>query len=128
MTNTVAAIPQTENDEELSELIVSAIQDIKGKNIIKLDLRALDEASANFFIICEGDSHTQVKAISDNIYKVLKEEKGVRPYRTEGQQHANWILVDYFDVIIHIFYRETRAFYELEDLWSDAKITEYQNL
>lgn len=128
MTNTVAAIPQTENDEELSELIVSAIQDIKGKNIIKLDLRSLDEASTDFFIICEGDSHTQVKAISDNIYKVLKEEKGVRPFRMEGQQHANWILVDYFDVIIHIFYREARAFYELEDLWSDAKITEYQNL
>lgn len=114
--------------EELNDLIVESIQDIKGKNIIKLDLRHLDDAPTDFFIICEGDSNTQVKAISDNIYKRIKDEGDLLPSHYEGQQNALWILLDYFDIVIHVFYRETRTFYQLEDLWSDAIFTEYQNL
>ena len=91
-------------------------------------MRGLDEAPADFFIICEGDSNTQVKAISDNIHKRMKEEAGQRPAHSEGKQNARWICMDYFNVVVHVFYKETRQFYELEELWSDAKITEFANL
>ena len=114
--------------EELNDLIIDSIQDIKGKNIVKLDLRHLEEAPTDYFIICEGDSNTQVKALSDNIYKKIKQEAGILPSRSEGTQNALWICVDYFTTVVHVFYRETRAFYQLEDLWSDAKFTEYDSL
>ena len=116
------------SSEELNALIIDSIQDIKGENIIKLDLRHLEEAPADFFIICEGQSNTQVKAISDNIYKRLKLEGNTLPSHMEGQQNALWILVDYFTTVVHVFYKDTRSFYELEDLWSDAIFTEYGNL
>ncbi len=114
--------------EELNYLIVDSIQDIKGKNSVQLDLRHLKDAPADFFIICEGESNTQVKAISDNIYRRLKEEARVAPVHVEGQRNARWICMDYFPTVVHIFHKETRAFYELEDLWSDAIFTEYENL
>lgn len=116
------------SEEELNDFIIDCIQDIKGKNIVKLDLRQLDDAPTNYFIICEGDSNTQVKAIADNIYRRLKNEGQTLPSHFEGQQNSLWILLDYFSTVVHVFYRETRAFYELEDLWSDASSTEYQNL
>lgn len=115
-------------EQTLNELIVDAIQDIKGKNIIKLDLRELDDSPADYFIICEGESTTQIKAISENIVKRAKDDLNIRPSHVEGMQGSKWILVDYFDTIVHVFYPETRAFYEVEDLWSDANTTEYQNL
>ena len=116
------------NNIEITELIVDSIQDIKGKNIIRLDLREVDDAPTDFFIICEGDSSTQVSAIADNVVRRLKQEISLRPSHTEGKQSANWVLVDYFDIIVHVFYPETRSFYEIEDLWSDAKQTEYENI
>lgn len=128
MVKTSSAVPKPNNSDSLCDLIIDAIQDIKGKNIVRLDLKSLDESPADYFVICEGESHTQVKGISDNIYKRLRDEMDLRPYKTEGEQHANWILVDYFDIVIHIFYKETRGYYDLEDLWSDAKITEYENI
>ncbi len=116
------------SEEDLNALIIDSIQDIKGKNLIKIDLRHLDDAPTDFFIICEGDSNTQVKAISDNIYKRLKQEAQQLPSHFEGQQNALWILLDYFSTVIHVFYKDTRKFYELEDLWSDGLFTEYQDL
>ncbi len=118
-------------DDELSQmndLIIDAIQDIKGKNIVKLDLRHIDDTPTDFFIVCEGDSTTQVKAISNNISKRLRNEFGVRANHVEGFSNAKWILLDYFQTIIHVFYPETREYYDIEDLWSDANVTEYQNL
>ena len=120
-------LPQL-SQEELSDLVIDSIQDIKGKKIVKLDLRHLEEAPTDFFIICEGDSNTQVKAISDNIHKRVKKEAGLLPSHLEGEQNALWICIDYFNIVVHVFYRETRAFYQLEDLWSDAKFTEYESL
>jgi len=114
--------------EELNEMIIDSIQDIKGKNIIKLDLRHLEEAPTDYFIICEGDSNVQVKAISENIYRRLKQEGYTVPFHIEGQQNSLWILIDYFSTVVHVFYHETRKFYELEDLWGDAIFTEYENL
>ncbi len=106
--------------EELNELIVDSIQDVKGHEIIQLDLRNLDEASTDFFIVCHGDSHTQVAAIANKIVKKVKDETGINPVHVEGISNASWVLVDYFDTIIHIFYKETREFYQIEELWSDA--------
>lgn len=114
--------------EALNELIIDSIQDIKGKEIVKLDLRSLDESPANYFIICNGESTTQVRAISNNICKRLKYEADVRPNHVEGDRESKWILVDFFNVVVHIFYPETRAFYELEDLWSDAAVTAYDDI
>ncbi len=116
------------SSRELNDLIIDAIQDIKGQNIIKLDLRELGEAPTDFFIICEGESTTQVNSIASNIQKRIKDELGGLPSHVEGKQGGFWVLVDYFTTMVHIFHPEKRAFYELEDLWSDAKITEYTNL
>ena len=114
--------------EELNNLIVDSIQDIKGKHIVKLDLRKLEEAPCDYFIICEGDSNTQVKAIANNIRKRVKEEAGLLPQHTEGERNALWICVDYFDTVVHVFYREKRTFYQLEELWGDSSFTEYETL
>ncbi len=112
----------------IADLIVDSIQDIKGKNIIKMDLRKIDEAPSDFFIVCEGESSTQVSAIAGNVEKRMKVEMGIRAAVTEGKAGGRWVLVDYFNVIVHIFHPEVRAYYEIEDLWRDAKITEYQDL
>ncbi len=119
---------RTNDTGKLCDLIVDAIQDVKGKNIVKLDLRQLDASPAEFFIVCEGDSSTQVKAISGKVHKKVKDELSLLPNHTEGKENGQWILVDYFNVVVHVFYPEARQFYEIEDLWSDAKITEYQNI
>lgn len=123
-----AAAKKELNIEELNELILESIQDIKGKNIVKLDLCKLEDAPTDFFFICEGDSNVQVKAIADNVYGRLKREADTFPISYEGQQHATWVCLDYFNVVIHVFYKEKRGFYQLEDLWSDAVFTEYETL
>lgn len=114
--------------EALNDLILDSIQDIKGKKILKLDLRGLDVTPTDFFFICEGESTTQVKSIANNIRKRVKDETGMLPTHQEGVQEGVWALVDYFNVIIHIFHPEKRAFYDLENLWSDAAFTEYDSL
>ena len=114
--------------EVLNALIIDSIKDIKGKNILKLDLRGLDDAPTDFFIVCEGDSNTQVKAISDNIQKRLKKEASTFASHVEGERTAQWICLDYFYTVAHVFHQERRDFYELENLWSDAKVTQYQSL
>jgi ribosome-associated protein len=117
----------TKTESEFLALIIDSIQDIKGKNIVQLDLRHLPDAPASFFIICEGESNTQIKAIAGNVERRAKAEAGQKSH-SEGQLGARWVLVDFFDVIVHIFDKETRKYYELEDLWSDAKSTEYKNI
>jgi len=114
--------------DEMNDLIVDSIQDIKGKNILKLNLTQLDDAPTDFFIICEGDSTTQVRAMSENIRKRLKEELGQMPLHVEGAMHSRWICMDYFNVVVHIFHKDVRGVYELEDLWGDAVFTSYENL
>ena len=114
--------------EELNELIIESIQDIKGKKAVKLDMRRLEDAPTDFFIICEGDSTTQVKAISDNIQKRIKEEARAFPSHVEGERNALWICLDFFTTVVHVFHRDTRSFYDLEQLWSDARFTEYESL
>lgn len=126
--NTLTKSEQVDTEKELNDLIIDAIQDIKGKNITRLDLSELHDAPTNTFVICEGDSTTQVKAIADNIKLRLKNELGEFPVNFEGYESSTWICLDYFHTVIHIFYPETRKFYELEELWSDARFTEFQDL
>jgi len=110
--------------EQLNHAIVEGIRDKKGKKIVQLDLRKLD-GPADFFIICEGDSNTHVKAITDSIHRKVKEELETAPSHTEGSSNSKWVLMDYFNTVVHVFHPETRDFYELEHLWSDAKVTEF---
>ena len=112
-------------EKETLNVIIDAIHDIKGKNVLKLDLREISDRPADFFIICEGDSSTQVKSIADNIQKRTKQDLNIRATHVEGTKNATWILLDYFDIMVHVFYPETRQFYELEELWGDAKISEH---
>lgn len=116
------------SETELSEVIIDAIQDIKGANIVKIDMRKVQDAPAEYFIICEGESVTKINAIANNIQKRLKNELGLKPGHMEGGVGAKWILLDYFSILVHIFYPETRAFYDLEELWSDGLFTNYENL
>ena len=120
-------LPKLKLAVDINDLIIESIRDIKGKQITKFDLRHLDDAPTDFFVICEGDSNIQVKAISDNIHKRVKEETGVLPNHIEGISKARWILVDYFTTVVHIFYPETRKFYDLDEMWGDAKITNYES-
>ena len=116
------------SNDQLNDLIIDCITDIKGNHIVKLDLRELHDGPTDFFIICEGDSNTQVRAIAENIKKRLKQEAGLPPSHYEGQQNARWICLDYFTTVVHVFYPETREFYGLEQLWSDAISTEYDHI
>lgn len=114
--------------DALNDTIVDAIQDIKGKRIIKIDLRKLYDAPTDYFIVCETESNVQARAVTDSIYRKVKENLQITPSHIEGGLQSTWIVMDYFDTVVHVFQRETRAFYELEDLWSDGKTTEYADL
>lgn len=112
----------------LHELIIDCITDIKGKNILLLDLRDIDDAPVDYFILCEGDSTTQVRAIANHIERRLRAEAQLHPAHVEGAQHAKWVCLDYFDTVVHVFYPETRQFYDLEQLWSDAVRIDFESV
>ena len=107
----------------LIEKIIEAIQDTKGEDIKLLDLTKIENSAADYFIICSANSNTQVNAIAGNIEKKVRNELKNRPWHVEGPENAMWILVDYISVVVHIFQKHIREFYDLEDLWSDAQIT-----
>lgn len=106
--------------------IIHAIQEKKGENIISLDLRKIPEAVADFFIICEATSTTQVKAIADYIEVHIKDILNESPYRHEGHQGLQWVLIDYVNIVVHVMLPETRKFYKLEEMWSDAEVEEHK--
>jgi ribosome-associated protein len=112
---------------KLFKAIIKAILDKKGEDVISLDLRNIPEASADFFIICQAGNATQLKAIADHIDDVVKIETGENPYKREGYQHAKWILVDYVNVVAHVMHADTRKFYQLEEMWSDAGLLEHES-
>lgn len=128
MNNTQQTTAVQADTELLNTTIIDAIQDIKGKRIVKMDLRNTDGAPTDYFIICEGESVTQVKAIASNIEKRISRELGFKANHTEGTGNAEWVLVDFFNTIVHIFYPETRKFYDIEELWSDSDTVEYEDL
>ena len=106
---------------KILKVIIKAIQDRKGENIISLDLRKIPEAVSDFFIVCEASNTVQVKAIADWVEVEVKKELGELPYRHEGHSAAQWILVDYVNVVVHVFLSETRKFYRLEEMWGDGE-------
>lgn len=113
--------------EQLNNFILESIQDSKAKKIVKFDLRNLRTPPTDFFFICEADSVTHVKSIAENIEKNLKLNFHLLPSNTDGKDSASWIALDYFTTVVHVFLHETREFYDLEGLWRDALITEYEN-
>ena len=108
--------------EEKGRIVVEAIQEKKGHQIITIDLTEVDHAICDKFIICHGESTTQVGAIADSIEKELKEKAGIRPHHIEGLQNSQWVLIDLFDILVHVFLEESRYFYRLEELWADGKV------
>jgi ribosome-associated protein len=113
--------------KNLVDKIVEGIQEKKGKRITVVDLTKL-EAICRYFVLCEGTSNTQILAITDSVKDYVREKAGTKPFATDGLRNALWIAMDYGDVMVHVFERETRAFYDLEHLWSDAKLTEVPDL
>ncbi len=102
--------------------VIEALEELKAVDIIIMDLRDIHEASADFFIICNGTSSTHISGLADRVQKNVWEKLGDRPFHVEGKQGRHWLLIDYFNVVIHIFDKEKREFYDVEHLWSDAKI------
>lgn len=110
----------------LKKVIIDAILDKKGNDVISLDLRKIKDTPSEYFIITHGDSAPHVRAISQHVMDVTS-ELGYKAYRTEGNKNSEWIIVDFVDITVHIFHREKRYFYALEELWSDAKLTRYSD-
>ena len=112
---------------KIIKTIIAAIQEKKGENIISLDLRKINEAVADFFILCEADNQLQIKAIAENVEERVKEKCKEKPYHHEGFQALQWVLVDYVNVVVHIMLKETRKFYRLEEMWSDASVLKHED-
>jgi len=111
------------NLEQKRELILEAIKEKKGHQIVSIDLSEVENAICDCFIVCHGESVTQVGAIAESIERKLKDEARIRAHHVEGLQNSQWVLLDYFDILVHVFQEEFRAFYRLEELWADGKVT-----
>ncbi|MFP5079245.1 ribosome silencing factor [Pedobacter sp. JCM 36344] len=111
----------------LSEIAVQGIQEKKGNDIVRLDLRELTSSVSDYFIICSANSSTQVKAIADSVEEEIYKNTQTDPWCKEGHETADWIILDYFDIVVHIFKTEKREFYGIEDLWGDAQTTSYKS-
>ena len=114
--------------ELLLDAIIEGMQNNKAQDITILDLRELDSAVCEFFVVCSGESSTQVDGIANSVQRNTRKELKEKPWRTEGKSNSEWILLDYVNVVVHVFYRERREFYNLEDLWADAKMIEIPEL
>lgn len=106
----------------LLDSIVDGMQERKAKNITVLDLQNIENRIADFFVICDADSGTHVNAIADSVEEVVLKKTGEKPYHSEGQQNSEWILLDYINIVVHVFLKETREYYNIEGLWGDAEI------
>jgi ribosome-associated protein len=115
-------------NKQLVDVIIDGMQEVKGHDVVCIDLRELPNSVTDYFVICHGDSNTQVAALAKSIEKLTREQLNDKPLHIEGKQNSEWILIDYVNVVVHIFYKDTRKFYDLEGLWADAKIKkiEYQ--
>jgi ribosome-associated protein len=114
-------------NSKLFKTIINAIRNKKGENIVSLDLRKVQEAVADFFIVCEASSNVQVKAIADAVEEEVKQKCEELPYRHEGYQALQWVLIDYVNIVVHIFQQENRKFYKLEEMWNDADRMEHES-
>ena len=121
--NTITRLTKS---SKIIKTIINAIHEKKGENVISLDLRKIPEAVADFFIICEANNPSLLKAIADEVEHEVKERCGESAYKHEGRQAQQWILIDYVNVVVHVMLPEPRKFYQLEEMWSDAVSTEHK--
>jgi len=110
--------------DDLISVIIKGIDDVKGEDIQLLDLREIENTVCDYFVICSGNSNTQVNAISGSIQKTVGKELKDKPWHIEGQNNSEWVLMDYVNVVVHVFQKHVREFYDIESLWGDAKITQ----
>jgi len=115
-------------NEQIVNKIVEGIQERKGKKIVIVDLNKLNDAPCCYFILCEGDSNIHVNAIALSVKDLVNEKIDVKPYATDGFVNCEWIAMDYGQIIVHVFQRHTRAFYDIEHLWDDAEIQLIEDL
>jgi ribosome-associated protein len=122
-----SSVTKLTRSSKLFKTVIAAIQDKKGENIVSLDLKKIDEAIADYFIVCQAGNHVQLGAIIDNIEDEVRKQCGEKPFKTEGKRGQHWILIDYINIVIHCFTPETRKFYNIEDMWSDADFKEHND-
>ena len=114
------------NADQLITTIILGIEEVKGKEITILDLREIENTVCDYFIICEGTSNTQVNAIVNSIQKQVSKNTKDKPWHIEGTDNAEWVLLDYIDVVVHVFQKHIREYYDIESLWGDAKTTQIE--
>ncbi len=120
-----SSLTRLTRNSKIFKSIIHAIQEKKGESIISLDLRKIPEAVADYFIICQASNNTQLKAIADHVEECVLENCQERPYKHEGRQAEQWILIDFVNIVVHVMLPEPRKFYQLEELWSDAPALEH---
>lgn len=113
--------------DELIALILEGIEEVKGQNVNLLDLRDIENTVCDYFIICNGTSNTHVNSIVGSIRKIVSKAIGDKPWHVEGEDNAEWILMDYVNVVVHVFQKQIREYYDIEGLWGDAKVTEVES-
>jgi len=109
--------------DELIALIIQGVDEVKGHNINLLDLREIENTVCDYFIVCNGTSNTHVNAIVGSIQKIVSKAIQDKPWHVEGEDNAEWVLMDYVNVVVHVFQKQVREFYDIEGLWGDAKFT-----
>jgi ribosome-associated protein len=120
-THYMARKKKSEAPDMLADIVVQGMLERKALDIVKLNLAKVPNSITDYFVICHGNSRSQVEAIADSVQAEVKKAVGLNPWHKEGQENAEWILLDYFDVVVHIFQPEARGFYKLEKLWNDAE-------
>lgn len=120
-----STIKRITRNSKIFKTIIHAIEEKKGEKIVSLDLKRIPEAVTDFFVICEATNPTQLKAIADSVEYEVKKICDELPYKHEGKQGEQWILIDYINIVVHIMLSEPRKFYKLEEMWSDASIVEH---
>ncbi|RSK45888.1 ribosome silencing factor [Hymenobacter perfusus] len=112
-----------QDSDKLADVVVRGMQEKKAADIVVLNLKELKNAVADYFIICSASSDTQIEAIARSVEEEVEKLTGQNPWQTEGRMNREWVLLDYVDVVVHVFLRDRRQFYALEELWGDAEIT-----
>jgi ribosome-associated protein len=125
LSNRKKGVTRLNRNSKIFKTIIRAIQDKKGENIVSLDLRKIDEAVADFFIVCEASNQPQIRAIADNVEYEVKQYCEENPYHHEGKSSLQWVIIDYVNIVVHVLTSENRKFYKLEEMWSDASLEEH---
>lgn len=120
-----STVARATRSSKLFKTIIHAIQEKKGEKILSLDLKKINEAVSDYFIICQASNPIQLKSIADSVEDEVKEKCNEAPYKHEGRQGEQWILIDYVNIVVHVMLEEPRKFYRLEEMWSDASIVEH---